>query len=28
VSVLKDELENTMVQLGVDKLAALRETFS
>ena len=28
VSVLKDELENTMVQLGVDELAALRETLN
>ena len=28
VSVLKDELENTMVQLGIDKLADLRDTLN
>ena len=28
VSVLKDELENTMVQLGIDKLADLRGTLT
>ena len=28
VSVLKDELENTMVQLGIDKLSGLRGSYS
>ena len=28
VSVLKDELENTMIQLGIDKLADLRDTLN
>ena len=28
VSVLRDELENTMVQLGIDKLADLRDTLN
>ena len=28
VSILKDELENTMVQLGVDKLSELRDTLN